>query len=549
MQIRTKIIGLLAIVITLNVVGLAFGVLNLVELGKENEWLVETNMSVSKNILEIARYHKDHSTLFERAVTMGKMAATSPESKPAFTASIEKFRSNCEMLHGYIESGQEKVAAMKSFMAREGLIEQFEPLERELQSLVLQHEVCQPNAGKVFTMLKNGKVVEAETNARFVLESDQQQEGSIDTFFMQMEQFSNQTLLASQRRRTEAVLIAILLMIASVVLGLGLSVLVAGRIVRSLRQAKQIAIKIGEGDRQVVIEKSANDETGLLLDTMKTMLVSLNEAEESLRGVNEDLERKVKTRTKELARINDNLIQEIEDRKRTEEELNTFMYKTSHDLRGPVASVLGLVNLARLESEVGDSDNYFKMIDECVLRLDKILKELIDITRIKQGEVEGEQLNIVATIESILDELRFYPGYSEASIKINIPKRLVFMTDRSLLTTIVGNMMTNAIRYADPSRKLNFVIDFEEGKEGMKLNFRDNGIGMSPKVQGRLFEMFYRGNANSQGSGLGLYMVSKATEKLCGSVQVQSQPGEGTTFQVFIPHNAPCLENALSLSA
>ncbi len=233
---------------------------------------------------------------------------------------------------------------------------------------------------------------------------------------------------------------------------------------------------------------------------------------------------------------------DITDRKKTEkelmetnQELDTFFYKASHDLKGPLASVMGIVNLARLEFPDHEIDKYFGMIETSVKRLDRTLMDLIEIARTRQGSSKLTLINIKELVEETLISLKHFPGYNHVNFEIRIDISVEITADRVLLFSVLQNLIQNAINYCNQQRPWVRVLAYGVSG-GIEIEVADNGNGISDSIRNRVFEMFYRGHPDSTGSGLGLFIVKNALEKMKGRIKFESKDGEGTTFTVFIPN-------------
>ncbi len=232
---------------------------------------------------------------------------------------------------------------------------------------------------------------------------------------------------------------------------------------------------------------------------------------------------------------------DITDRKRTErellesnQELDTFFYKASHDLKGPLASVMGIVNLARLEMKGEAIEKYFGMIETSIRRLDRTLLDLIDLARTRKGSNKLTLINLKGLVEEILHSLRHVPGYSRINFEVKVDHNTEITADKVLMLSVFQNLIHNAINYCNHDSPW-VKIRIDRTDNGIELEVADNGKGIPDKIKSRVFEMFYRGHPDSSGSGLGLFIVKNALEKMKGSVEFESREGIGTTFTVKIP--------------
>ena len=233
---------------------------------------------------------------------------------------------------------------------------------------------------------------------------------------------------------------------------------------------------------------------------------------------------------------------DITERKKTErelletnQELDTFFYKASHDLKGPLASVMGIVNLARLEMQNELIDKYFGMIETSVKRLDRTLMDLIELARTRKGSSKLSEINLKSIIEEIMNSLKHVPDFNRINFEIKIDHNLEIVADKVLIHSVFQNLIHNAINYCNhqsPWVKISVVSK----TNGIEFEVADNGKGIPDQIKSRVFEMFYRGHPDSTGSGLGLFIVKNALEKMKGSIDLESIMDHGTIFTVFIPN-------------
>ena len=234
---------------------------------------------------------------------------------------------------------------------------------------------------------------------------------------------------------------------------------------------------------------------------------------------------------------------DITDRKKTEkelvetnQELDTFFYKASHDLKGPLASVMGIVNLARLENKDGLIDKYFDMVDTSIRRLDRTLLDLIDLARTRKGASKLSVINVKGLVDEILHSLKHLPDYDHINFEIKIDQKVEITSDKVLILSVFQNLIHNAINYCNHQSPW-IRVKVEETDRGIEIEVADNGKGIPEPVKNRVFEMFYRGHPDSNGSGLGLFIVKNALEKIKGKIRFVSEPGNGTVFYVSIPNS------------
>ena len=266
------------------------------------------------------------------------------------------------------------------------------------------------------------------------------------------------------------------------------------------------------------------------------------EAQRKLVEFNENLESMVQERTRAL---ND----EINTRKDAEEkiartnrelskrntELDNFVYSVSHDLRAPIASVLGLINLAKKDKDISMKDKYLEMINKSALQQDDFIKEILDQSRNSRLEVKREEILFEPLIDETFSQLKFATSAGQSVERIiNVEQKQPFYSDRWRLKVILNNIISNAIRYRngkDPVIKVDVTIN----ENLASVAIHDNGKGIEEEHLPNIYKMFYRATDDGAGSGLGLYIVKEAVDKLNGQIDIQSEVGKGTVVRFAIP--------------
>lgn len=234
---------------------------------------------------------------------------------------------------------------------------------------------------------------------------------------------------------------------------------------------------------------------------------------------------------------------DITRRKQVEEELKTrnaeldnFVYKVSHDLRAPLSSVLGLVNLSRLEGNTDNPQEYISLIGEKIQALDHFIGDVLSHSKNLKMELTVERVDLHKIIEQTFTDLSYLKGARETRHVIKI-EGVDFYSDHWRISEIFRNLISNAIKYARiDSGDSQIIIKISVDHLCADITFVDNGIGIKESSLKRIFEMFYRATEQGDGSGIGLYIVKNAVEKLGGEIKVASRPGEGTRFHILLPN-------------
>ena len=219
-------------------------------------------------------------------------------------------------------------------------------------------------------------------------------------------------------------------------------------------------------------------------------------------------------------------------------ELNTFMYKATHDLRSPLVSVMGLVQLVKDHKMDDEMLKYIDMINLSVLKMDNLLIDLVKIVNVSQGKLLFEEIDFNSIVDDILLSLSHYPDFSEIIFRRQIHSDAVFISDKRLLHSVIQNLIENAMKYkrASSITESIIIITINVTAKQAQIGITDNGMGIPEKIQDRVFEMFYRGVTSSPGTGLGLYIVKTSVEKMDGKIILSSIEGKGTSINIIIPN-------------
>lgn len=225
-----------------------------------------------------------------------------------------------------------------------------------------------------------------------------------------------------------------------------------------------------------------------------------------------------------------------EELSKANEELDRFVYSASHDLRAPLMSILGVVNLARMELGEGEHIEYLEMIEKNVHKLDEFVRNIINYSKNARLDVEATEIDLKTLVQEAFNNLSHYQEDTQIEFHVNVDQDEVFMSDASKIQMLINNFLSNSIKYIDKQKsqakiEANIVVR----NNVANIEITDNGIGIDENHQDKIFNMFYRATRLSEGSGIGLYIVKEVLDKLNGSVKMTSEKGKGTTFYIKIP--------------
>lgn len=265
-------------------------------------------------------------------------------------------------------------------------------------------------------------------------------------------------------------------------------------------------------------------------------------AQADLKKFNENLEAIVQDRTKALENEIQNKKNAQQKLQKTNEELtkrntelDNFVYSVSHDLRAPIASILGLINLAKQDKGENTKLTYLEMMEKSAKQQDHFIKEILDQSRNSRLEVKSEPVLFQPLIEEAFEQLDYSNLNGNKFEKIiSVDQDEPFYCDKWRLKVILNNIISNSIRYKngkDPVIRVNANVN----KHLLNLSIEDNGKGISKEHISNLGKMFYRATDEGAGSGLGLYIVKETVHKLKGSLAIESEEGHGTTVKFKIP--------------
>jgi signal transduction histidine kinase/Tfp pilus assembly protein PilF len=245
---------------------------------------------------------------------------------------------------------------------------------------------------------------------------------------------------------------------------------------------------------------------------------------------NKDLDKQVKARTMELEVANKSL-------EKAKDELDNFIYKTSHDIRGPLASLRGMCGVALMDVKDELALTYLHKLDMTAGKLNTILTRMVVVNQINNSTPGSE----VIDFKHIVDEIIQYEKKKGLPKPIDIQKEIMpdiqFFSDAELVRIILENLIDNAIKFHNDSERVkSFVkVIIQDQNHAIVMKVIDNGIGIAQPDTSKLFKMFSRGSERSQTGGIGLYLSKLAAEKLGGRIEIHTTHEGYTEFEVIFP--------------
>lgn len=216
---------------------------------------------------------------------------------------------------------------------------------------------------------------------------------------------------------------------------------------------------------------------------------------------------------------------------KTNFELDRFVYNVSHDLRSPLTSVLGLLSFIEEDTNEPATASHAAMIRNSINRLDDYIKNILSYSRNNRMELKIEKINLKESTTEIINSLIHIKEAENITFEVDILEKTAFYSDKQSLSTVIENLISNAIKFQDINKSNRFIkISGITNKNSLTLIVSDNGIGIENKNFVKIFDMFFRLSGQIAGSGIGLYIVKEIVEKIQGNIQVDSEIGKETTF-------------------
>lgn len=233
------------------------------------------------------------------------------------------------------------------------------------------------------------------------------------------------------------------------------------------------------------------------------------------------------------------LYEKNEALKKTNSELNRFVYSVSHDLRAPLMSMLGLINLAKMDKEGVNREQYFDLMEKSVSKMDDYIQTTLEYYRNFKSEIGRELLNVDELIRELMESLEI--GNPEVHFDYQFIGNPEVTSDRMRLKICCTNLLSNAVKYGkkeDGPYTVSIIAENTDSQLIIKVT--DHGIGIAKDDLPYIYDMFYRsasGSRNTKSTGLGLYLVKEAIGRIGGKIIVESEIGDGTSFTLQVPIN------------
>jgi signal transduction histidine kinase len=245
----------------------------------------------------------------------------------------------------------------------------------------------------------------------------------------------------------------------------------------------------------------------------------LREANDMIVGFNTELKLKVEHQTYEL--------------RQAYQDLDTFFYRSSHDFRRPLTTLMGLSKVAQLSVTDPVSLDLFQKVNETVVAMDRMLSKLHAFSNLGIEDLPIETLDFETKLEAFKKAFSDEIQQKNLTFTYRLDLKKPVRTYALLIHVLLENLIENAIIFNSHQGRVHVEIRFSD--QNLQVEVSDNGIGINQELLDSVFEMYLRGSEQSKGNGLGLYLANKVVTRLKGQISVDSILNEGTTFRVTIP--------------
>jgi signal transduction histidine kinase len=226
-----------------------------------------------------------------------------------------------------------------------------------------------------------------------------------------------------------------------------------------------------------------------------------------------------------------------EELQKAYDELDKFAYSVTHDMRGPLLSILGAIDIARGIEDVADIREILGMMDKSVQKLDNFIQSIHDYYNLNRGQMKISDVKFDELVKDLQDIYNVTGKTNKTAFDVHVEQQENFRSDEMSLRIILNNLLSNAFKYQRKGVEDKFVkLDITVSNGKTCITVQDNGIGIDEANVNKIFNMFYRATSEEMGSGFGLYNVKDAIGKLGGEITVDTRVNDGSTFKVVIPN-------------
>jgi two-component system, sensor histidine kinase and response regulator len=221
---------------------------------------------------------------------------------------------------------------------------------------------------------------------------------------------------------------------------------------------------------------------------------------------------------------------------RAYDELDKFAYSVTHDMRGPLLSVTGALDIIKHSNNIDEIKEFLALIDKSIQKLDDFVKNVHEYYTLKRGKLVFTEVDFNKIVADLSEIFELTGWLRDVKFITEVKQEEPFRTDVNTLMIVLNNLLSNAFKYQRKNEQDKFVdLEIRVEKNTAHIRVTDNGIGIQEMYLKDIFNMFFRATSEASGSGFGLYNVKDALKRLGGTVTVESVPDQGSSFHVVIP--------------
>ncbi len=312
---------------------------------------------------------------------------------------------------------------------------------------------------------------------------------------------------------------------------------------RRVNRIIEVSGQFAKGDYAARVRFTMEDEIGTLGKAFDGMA-------EKLYRSHEELEKKVRERTAELAKANEDLERQIRERKQLEAAvrqsekmaaIGQLAGGVAHEINNPLGVILGFAQSVVKRIPSGDNMELpLKSIEREAMRCKQLVQDLLTFSRI--GKIEKESMDVHSMIDSSLSLIRAQSKVRDVSLEKGFaPELPKILANANQLQQVIVNLCSNAMDAMPRGGTLTVKTRQKKsgGQEGVEIEIQDTGTGIPEEIRSRIFEPFFTTKEAGKGTGLGLSLVYEIIQKHGGQISVESDMGKGTRFLIFLPHSSP----------
>ncbi len=495
----------------------------------------EHDLTLISHVSEITKLQLEQAISFQRAVRFGKFMIVNEDAKNSFIEAQGRFTDLSEDVGVLIK-------VCRDFTKEKGFV----AIEDRISGIAQTHNTYTDLASGVFTLLLAGNYAEAEAMAQKIETLEDHLNSDLRAFLQQIVD-NAQSTTANIRDHEKKLQVAVLISsVIGILVCVVFGVVISRRIIVPLEESAVIAHKISAGGRDISFPLSGDDEVGELLLAMNKMLVSIRQNENALIKINAELENRVRERTVEISDKNVLLDQSNKELTNLNQLKNNFLGMAAHDLRNPIAVIVGYTDLMLTELTGTLAPKQIEIMTKvrkrCMNMLD-LINDYLDLSVIESGNLKLS-INRVEDLNLLLKDCEESNALIAKTKSIGLDLKLdanlpAVYIDRERITQVMGNLISNAIKFSHPNTVV--TVSAANDNQGVRVSVSDQGQGIPKDEQSKLFGEYSRtsvkSTAGEKSTGLGLAIVKKIIEAHGSTIQVKSEPGIGTTFSFTLPIN------------